>query len=166
MALRWGIVSSDELSYDFCYALSTLSDLDHQVVAIAANTLESAQTFAEAHQIGYAYDDYVRLAENPDVEVVFVAASGKESKCEIVRFMLEKGKHVLVEKPVFRDAREARKLIMYAERKKLFLIEAIWSRFFPSYEYLRRLIRSDALGTIRKVDIEVGYDVRQENNVV
>lgn len=165
MALRWGIVSSDELSHDFCYALRTLSDLDHEVVAISADRLENAKKFAEAQQIEHAHDDYLQLAENPDVEVVFVATNN-ELKYEVARLMLENGKHVLVEKPMFRDAREARQLIMYAERKKLFLIEAMWSRFFPSYEYLRRLIRSDALGTIQKVDIELGFDVRQDNLIL
>lgn len=165
MALRWGIVYSDELSYDFCYAISTLSDLDHEVVAIAANSIEGAREFASAHHIRNVHEDFSQLAYDPDVEVVFVATNN-ESKYEVARLMLENGKHVLVETPMCRDARQARQLIMYAERKKLFLIEAIWSRFFPSYEYLRRKIRSDALGTIRKVDIELGCDVRQRNCIV
>lgn len=166
MALRWGIVSSgSDMSHDFCYALGTLSDLDHEIVAISAGNLKLAQAFADAHHIQHAYGDYVQLAENPDVEVVFVAKGNNVAQYEMVRLMLEKGKHVLLEKTILRDTEELRKLIMYAQRKKLSLVEGIWTRFFPSYQYLRCMIRFEALGAIQRVDIEVGCDLGNENSI-
>lgn len=159
MALRWGIVSTAALANDFCYALRTLSDLEHEVVAVCPvyDSLEHAEAFAKTHEIGKVFPDYGELAEDPWVEAVFVASG---NHFDISYLMLENGKHVLVEKPMAQNERDVRRLIMYAERKKLFLMEAIWTRFFPSYQYLRRLIRNDALGAIKSVDIEMGFALR------
>lgn len=75
--------------------------------------------------------------------------------------MLENGKHVLCEKPLCMNRKQAKKLIQYAEMKKLFLMEAVWSRFFPAYQYLRKQIDSGVLGEIQEVDVEFGFPLSE-----
>jgi len=75
--------------------------------------------------------------------------------------MLKYGKHVLVEKPLALNEKQARKLLSYAESKNLFAMEAIWTRFFPSYKYVRNQIKSGALGDILAVEAEFGFDLRK-----
>jgi dihydrodiol dehydrogenase / D-xylose 1-dehydrogenase (NADP) len=67
MATRWGIASAGKICHDFVTALSTLSPDDHQVVAVAAQQLFRAKTFAAEHNIPNAYGSYEELAKNPDV---------------------------------------------------------------------------------------------------
>jgi hypothetical protein len=67
MATRWGIASAGKICHDFVTALSTLPPDEHQVVAVAAQQLDRAKTFAAKHNIPNAYGSYEELAKNPDV---------------------------------------------------------------------------------------------------
>jgi dihydrodiol dehydrogenase / D-xylose 1-dehydrogenase (NADP) len=67
MATRWGITSAGKISHDFVTALSTLPPDEHQVVAVAAQQLDRAKTFATEHKIPNAYGSYEELARDPDV---------------------------------------------------------------------------------------------------
>lgn len=159
MALKWGIASAGNISHDFVNAIvGTLSDNEHEVVAVAARDLVKAQEFAKLHGIPAAYKGYQALADDRNVEVVYVGVLHPHHY-NVAMLMLEHGKHILCEKPLCMNEKQARKLIMYAERKKLFLIEGIWSRFFPSYQYLKRLIQTDVLGDIKEVAVEFGFDL-------
>lgn len=158
MALRWGIVSVGRISWDFVNALGTLPGKDHQVVAVAAQDLCRAQEFAEKFGITKAYDAYVKLAEDPDVEVAYIGTVSPKH-FELAQLMLDHGKHVLVEKPLCMNEKQTKQLIEYAERKKLFLMEAIWSRLFPSYQYMQKQIRNGMLGDIKSVQIDFGFPI-------
>uniref|UniRef100_A0A1B0GPG9 Trans-1,2-dihydrobenzene-1,2-diol dehydrogenase n=1 Tax=Phlebotomus papatasi TaxID=29031 RepID=A0A1B0GPG9_PHLPP len=156
MALKWGIVTTGFIAHDFVNALSSLPANEHEVVAVAARNKNKAEEFAATHGIPRAYEGYESIAKDPEVEVVYVAALNP-NHYEISKQMLEHGKHVLCEKPLCMNEKEARKLITFAESKKLFLMEAIWSRFFPSYRYLKRQIESGALGDIKEVNVTFGF---------
>lgn len=91
-------------------------------------------------------------------DIVYIGAQNPQH-LEIAMLMLEHGKHVLCEKPLCMNEKEVQRLIKYAEIKKLFLMEAIWSRFFPSYQYLRRQIDSGNLGTIEAVNVSFGFEL-------
>lgn len=67
MATRWGIASVGKISHDFATALSTLSDKEHKLVAVAARDLPRAKAFAELHDASKAYGSYKELAQDPDV---------------------------------------------------------------------------------------------------
>ena len=54
--------------------------------------------------------------------------------------MLEGGKHVLCEKPLGMNVKETKEMIQLARKEKLFLMEAVWSRFTPAYRKLKELI--------------------------
>ncbi len=75
--------------------------------------------------------------------------------------MLEGGKHVLCEKPLTLNEKQARKLLQKAEEKKLICFEALWSRFVPSYTYLKERIENGDLGEIKEVKIDFGVPSMQ-----
>lgn len=70
---------------------------------------------------------------------------------------LESGKHVLCEKPLTLNEKQSAKLFRTAKEKKLFFMEAIWSRFFGSYKFLRQRVDSGDLGEIREIDLTFGF---------
>lgn len=75
---------------------------------------------------------------------------------ESCKLMLESGKHVLCEKPLAMNEKQARQLIDLARSKKLFFMEAVWSRCFPAYERLRNIIDSGEIGDIKYVGMTFG----------
>lgn len=157
MALNWGILSAGKISHDFCCGLSTLPQADHKIVAVAARSLKSAQEFADLHEIPVAYGDYLELAKDPNVEIVYVG-NLHTAHLEVCAMLLSNNKHILCEKPMTMNERQAKQLLDLAKSKNLFFMEAIWSRFFPSYQYVKQQIESGALGTITDVDVEFGFD--------
>lgn len=94
------------------------------------------------------------------VDVVYIGSLNPQHY-EICLLMLEHGKNVLCEKPLCLNRKQAKKVIQYAEMKKLFLMEAVWSRFFPAYQYLRKQIDSGVLGEIQEVDVEFGFALNE-----
>ncbi|KAI9583940.1 trans-1,2-dihydrobenzene-1,2-diol dehydrogenase [Glossina fuscipes] len=159
IALRWGIVTAGKISHDFCVALSTLPFDEHQIVAVAARDKQRAEEFARKHEIPNAFGSYSELAECGDIDIAYVAALNPQH-FEICMLMLKNGKHVLCEKPLCMNHKQAKKLIQYAEMKKLFLMEAIWSRFFPAYQYLRKQIHTGVLGEIKEVSATFCVDLK------
>lgn len=65
--------------------------------------------------------------------------------------MLDHGKHVLCEKPLCMNERQAKKLLDHAKAKKLFFMEAMWARFFPAYQLLKKRLDDGDLGEVKEM---------------
>lgn len=155
MALRWGIAGAGSVSHDFASVVETLSSDEHQIVAVGARDLSRAEKFGQRFNISTAYGSYFELARDPNIEVIYIGVLNHKH-FEVSLLMLEHGKHVLCEKPMCLNEKQAGKLIECAKQKNLFLLEGIWSRFFPAYKYIRDQIESGKLGEIERVDAEYG----------
>lgn len=107
--LKWGVAGCGRISNDFVGALqSEPSPQVHRFVAVAsARSLESGQKFAAHHNIGRWYASYTELANDTEVQVVYVA-NWNMDHFGTAKLFLEHGKHVLVEKPMTMN--EKRKL--------------------------------------------------------
>lgn len=154
--LRWGIASAGKISNDFASALSTWPKEQHLIVAVSARKLGDAQKFAKLHGIAKSYEGYEALAQDPDVDAVYIGAINP-THYEIGTMMLDHGKHVLCEKPLCMNEGQTKRLLAHAKEKKLFMMEAIWSRFFPTYIQLRNRIDTGELGEIQEVNVEFGF---------
>ncbi|XP_046752526.1 trans-1,2-dihydrobenzene-1,2-diol dehydrogenase-like [Diprion similis] len=156
MALRWGIAGAGKISHDFVTALASLPAEEHTVVGIAARDLSRAQTFANLHKIENAYGNYKDLANDPNVEIVHIGVLIPQH-LEVAKLMLNNGKHVLCEKPLTLNLKQTTELINLAKAKGLFLMEAVWSRCFPIYEWIKKEIDSGNLGEVKQVIVSFGY---------
>ena len=77
---------------------------------------------------------------------------------------LEAGKHVLCEKSFTVNAAQAKKLVEVARKKNLFLMEAVWTRYFPLSIDIRKLITDGAIGAVHRVtaDLSSGANVEEK----
>ncbi len=155
-ALKWGIAAAGKICSDFVNSLGALSSADHQVVAVAARTnLTRANIFAQKFGIPKAYAGYKNLALNPDIEIVYIGNLNPQH-FTTAKLMLEHGKSVLVEKPLTMNSRQTKILTALARRKNVFFVEGLWSRYLPSYAFIRQQIKDGKLGEIVSVDAELG----------
>jgi len=115
---------------------------------VAARDLEKAKEFAALHLVERSYGCYEELSTDIEVDIVYVGAI-HTGHFDLSMKMLESGKHVLCEKPLCVNANETRKLVEFARSKKLFLMEAVWSRFFPAYKKAKEIIDSGLIGNVR-----------------
>ncbi|KAL9706875.1 hypothetical protein quinque_010393 [Culex quinquefasciatus] len=128
----------------------------HLAVAISARKLADAEQFAKKHGLAKAYEGYEALAKDAEIDAVYIGAINP-AHYEIGRLMLDHGKHVLCEKPLCINEGQSKRLLAHAQAKKLFFMEAIWSRFFPSYIQLRDRLNAGELGDIQQVDVSFGF---------
>lgn len=78
---------------------------------------------------------------------------------EIAQLMLEHGKHVLCEKPMGMTYKQTKCLVDLAREKKLFLLEGMWSRFFPAYDALEQHIASGGMGDVYHINVQFGVQI-------
>ncbi len=88
--------------------------------------------------------------KDPDVDIIYVATPHSHH-FQNTMLALEAGKHVLCEKAFTVNAAQAKKLVATAKAKKLFLMEAVWTRYFPLSIKVRELVKSGAIGKVHRV---------------
>lgn len=81
---------------------------------------------------------------------------------DVAKLMLEHDKHVLCEKPMGMNYREAKELVELAKLKKLFFMEGVWSRFFPAYESLDKHVQSGSMGDVLQVNAQFGVPMSEK----
>lgn len=79
------------------------------------------------------------------------------------KLVLDNGKHLLCEKPLCMNLKETKELVEYARKKKLFMMEAIWGRFFPAYYKLREELSKGTIGEVMQVRVELGRAYPEDN---
>ncbi len=149
--LRWGIMGTGGIAGAFAQDLRLTGS--GVVAAVGSRTAGSAERFADERSIPTRHSSYEALANDPDVDVVYVATPHPMHHAN-ARLALEAGKPVLVEKPFTMDAGEARDLVELARARNLFLMEAMWTRFLPHVRHIRDLLPS--LGRIVTVAADHG----------
>ena len=142
--LRIGILGTGRMAHAFAAGLGE-TDLA-ALVAVGSRTAEAAHRFAGAFDIERVHAGYVNLAADPEVDLVYIS-SPHSLHSEHSLLCLDAGKAVLCEKPFAINAREARKVIDRARERRLFLMEAMWTRFIPAIVRLRELLAGGAIGT-------------------
>ncbi|CDO73292.1 hypothetical protein BN946_scf185008.g54 [Trametes cinnabarina] len=153
--LKWGIISTGRIAMDFVKDLLVdpktrgTTDVGHKIVAVGSRSVESAQKFIKAYAPNEAdikaYGTYNEVYANPNVNAVYIGTP-HTLHYENALAALEAGKHVLCEKATTSNAAELKALLKLAKEKKLFFMEALWTRFHPLTLELKRIAEEGTLG--------------------
>ncbi len=151
--LRWGILGCGNIARQFAEDLRLVPG--QSLAAVASLTPGKAATFAAAHGAGAALDDYEALCRRDDVDAVYVATTHERHHAN-TRLALAHGKAVLCEKPLTLNAAQARDLAAAAAVADCFLMEAMWTRFFPGVERLLGELAAGVIGEVRLLQADFG----------
>ncbi len=146
--IRWGIIGCGGIAHTFATGLQALES--GMLLAGSSRTSGRAKEFAEKHRIARSYSSYETLVGDADIDAVYVATT-HNFHYENVKLCLEHGKHVLCEKPFTINAAQSRELIGLAKAKNLFLMEALWTRFLPAIQHMKRLLDAGTIGKVQTV---------------
>ncbi|RUT30545.1 Gfo/Idh/MocA family oxidoreductase [Paenibacillus zeisoli] len=152
--VKWGILGTGWIAQQFADDLAYVENAE--CLAVGSRSLESASQFADAHGAARAYGSYEELAADADVDVIYVATPHPFHKDNTLTSLLA-GKAVLCEKPFTVNSAELEEMIKLAREKKLFLMEAMWTRFLPSIVKVREWIRKGRIGEVQLVKAEFGF---------
>ncbi|XP_061194135.1 trans-1,2-dihydrobenzene-1,2-diol dehydrogenase-like [Saccostrea echinata] len=164
MALHWGICGAGTISNDFVSALLAPPSNVHEVVCIGARSLERAQLFADKFGIKTAYGSYEEVANDPDVDIVYIGVI-HIYHVALSKQMLRAGKNVLCEKPVAASLSQILEVQQVAKECKKFFMEAVWTRCFPVYRKIKEEVRAGNLGDIKHVQAQICIPLSQVNRI-
>jgi predicted dehydrogenase len=163
MSLRIGILGAARIApAALVKPASSSSEVD--VVAVAARSLERAQTFATRHGIPRAHSSYEALLADPDVDAVYnPLPNGLHGRW--TRAALEAGKHVLCEKPFTANAAEAREIARLAEASDRVVMEAFHYRYHPLALRVEEIVASGELGTLERVETALSFPLPKFSDI-
>jgi predicted dehydrogenase len=151
--LGWGLIGTGGIAETF--AADLMFTDSGRAAAVGSRQMESADRFADEFSIPNRHASYEALVADPDVDVVYVATPHSMHHANAL-LALRAGKPVLVEKAFTMNAAEAQELVAVARAEGLFLMEAMWTRFLPHIDEIRRLLAEGALGDIVTVTADHG----------
>lgn len=152
--IRWGIIGPGRIAHSFAKDLRLVPE--GILTAVASRNLGSAKAFAEEYGAGRAFGSYAELMDSDLVDVVYIATP-HTSHAELAIMAMDKGKHVLCEKPMGIDKGQVQRMVEAANRNKVFLMEALWSRFNPTIMRIKKLVDERHIGPISYIQADFAF---------
>lgn len=158
--VRWGVLSTAAFGVN-TFIPSLLKSEGSELVAIASRSLDNARRVADQFGIASVYGTYEALLADPSIEVIYNPLPN-DLHVPMTLAAARAGKHVLCEKPIALNTREAEQLRAV---KNVYVAEAFMVRFHPQWVRVRELVRNGGLGEIRALQTVFSYFNRDGNNI-
>lgn len=146
--IKWGILSTGHIALKFAQALKFLPGAE--LFAVASRNMDTAQAFATENGIEKAYGTYEDLAQDPEIDVIYIGTP-HTFHLENSLLCMNNGKSVLCEKAFTINAAEARIMVQTAREKNVFLMEAMIPRHIPVLKKAVEWVKEGRIGDIRMV---------------
>lgn len=163
--IRWGLLGAGEIVHRWIKGAKQFDDME--IVAVASRSLERATQIAQQYQIAHAMT-YEEMLECAEIDVVYIPVPHPAHKDLAIRAM-QHGKAVLVEKPAAINAEEFRQMVEAAKENRVFMMEAVWTHFFPLIKQIHSFIGEDGIGQIRAMNMAFSFrtsGVAKENRLL
>ncbi|PVH84861.1 NAD(P)-binding protein [Cadophora sp. DSE1049] len=165
--IRWGILGTGWVSTSFVKDLvlsRPSAPVEHLITALGTSSEVKGSGFVNSiftsnQSRPTIYTDYKSVYADSNVDVVYIGTPHVFHK-ESCLAAIAAGKHVLCEKPMAINEREVNEMIAAAKEKGVFLMEAVWTRFFPLVLELQRLLHKEkVIGDISRMFCDFGLDI-------
>ena len=159
--IRWGIIGLGNIAHKFATDLATIENA--ALVAVASRSQENADEFAKKYNSKKAYNSYLDLAKDAEVDAVYIATPHSFHK-EHTILCLKNKKAVLCEKPFAMNLQEVEEMIAVAKENNVLLMEALWTYFLPHYTYVLESLKNEKFGKILKLEADFGFSRAFDND--
>ena len=159
--IKWGILSTGKIAHKFA---EDLVRTDNSILhAVGSRDLDKAKDFGNRFGASHAFGSYNELASFEDIDVIYIG-SPHTFHFEHSLLCLNNGKHVLCEKPIGMNQDQVRTMFQTAQKNDRFLMEAMWTRFFPFFESLLTIINSGEIGQLKYIEADFGFNFPYQAN--
>ncbi len=152
--IRWGIVGLGRIAHTFAQDLALVNG--GKLTGVASRSLEKAQVFANQYGAEHAFGSYESLFESDAVDVIYIATPHDSHEALSIMAM-ENGKHVLCEKPLGVNVTQVERMISAAKKNRVFLMEALWSRFNPAIRAVKKLVNEGSIGQLAYLHVDFAF---------
>ncbi|AZO95832.1 Gfo/Idh/MocA family oxidoreductase [Halocella sp. SP3-1] len=153
--INWGIIGTGNIAHQFAEGLSILPDVN--IAGVASRSEERAKEFADCFNIQHSYSSYQELVLEQGIDVIYIATPHTYHKDNTI-MCLKAGKPVLCEKPFAVNLTEAEEMVSLARSKNIFLMEAMWTRYFPVMEKVREWLAEGLIGEVKWLEADFGIN--------
>ena len=161
--MRVGIIGTGWIAEKAAITLNGLTDCE--AYAVGSRTKEKAEAFGAKWDIPKAYGSYSALIADPDIDLVYVGTPHSHH-FDVTREAILAGKPCLVEKAFMANSRQTKEILDLAREHKVFLAEAIWTRYQPAVGIVRKLISDGRIGQPRLVTATLGYSMGEKLRIM
>ena len=152
--IRWGIVGAGKIAHTFASDMNLVKD--NAITAVASRNLSKAQEFAATYNASHAFGSYEALFKSNTVDVVYIATP-HTSHAELSIMAMDNKKHVLCEKPLGVNSAEVKQMFATAKENKVFLMEALWTRFNPTIRKVKELVDQGEIGAVGYLNADFAF---------
>src|SRR5438105_4344627 len=161
--VRWGVLSTADIGTG--QVIPAMQQGTYcEIAAIASRSPEKAQAAAAQLGIPKTYGSYEELLADPEVDAIYNPLPNHLHVPWTIR-AAEAGKHVLSEKPIALNAREARALIAVRDRTGVKISDGFMVRSHPQWLRAQELLRAGEIGDLRLVCTLFSYNNRDPKNI-
>lgn len=150
--MNWAILGAGNIANSFAEAFKTDQA---QLYAVASRSLERADNFAEKYGIPVTYGSYEEMLADEQITAVYIATPHSHHY-EQIKMCLNAGKDVFCEKVITTSKAQLDECIALAERKGLYLAEAMTIFHMPLYPKLKAWIKENDLGKVKMIQSPFG----------
>lgn len=146
--IRWGVLSTGKIAHTFAKALQATADAE--LYAVSSRSAEKAAAFAEEYGFERSYGSAEEMLADENVEAVYIASPMSCHYADALK-CLNAGKSVLCEKTVTLNSRQLDEILDLAHEKKLFFMEAMWTKTLPHFRQAKEWFDSGRIGSIKMI---------------
>ena len=166
--MKVGIAGAGMIVNDLFRFIHEVENIELEAIASTPRSLDKVKKMAEEQGIKKYYSCYDELLEDDEVEVMYIA-SPNHLHYEMCKKALEKGKHVICEKPFTSHVAELIELAKLAKEKQLILLEAISTQYLPNVLKIKELLNE--IGQVKIVSANYSqyssrYNAFKEGNIL
>ncbi|MFN2938267.1 Gfo/Idh/MocA family protein [Lachnospiraceae bacterium YH-ros2226] len=137
---------------------------DVTLYAVASRDIDKARAFAARFQIHKAYAGYANMLEDSGLDLVYIATPHSHHY-EHMLLCLKFGKAILCEKAFTANADQARRILTLSKLKDIPVTEAIWTRYMPFNQTIKKIIEEGQIGELRTLTANLSYNIWQNERI-
>lgn len=161
-SFKMAIMGAGKIAAKMAAAINGLKEIE--AYAVASRNLEKARQFAKEWNFVKSYGSYEEMVKDPEINLIYIATP-HAMHYENAKLCIEHGKNVLIEKAFTANAKQAKELIDLAQKEKVFVAEAMWTRYMPGIQMLRDIIAEGRIGQVDSVEADFSVPISQRERL-
>jgi predicted dehydrogenase len=146
--VRFGIISTANIATKVCLGMHAARGATPS--AVASRDAGKAKSWAKKHRIPRSFGSYQALLEDPDIDAVYIALPPSMHHEWTIK-AAEHGKHVLCEKPIALDLKQAKEMVHACKQHSVQLMDGVFWVHHPRANHLRKSLDKELIGRVRRV---------------
>ncbi|MGG1292623.1 Gfo/Idh/MocA family oxidoreductase [Bacillus smithii] len=143
--IKFAIIGTNWITEEFIKAAKEVPDFS--LKAVYSRTEEKAKEFAAKVGAELTFTNLEEMAKSDEIDAVYIA-SPNSFHAEQAILLMNRGKHVICEKPMASNTKEVQAMIEAAQQNNVVLMEAMKTTLLPNFQAIRKHIHK--IGKIRR----------------